>query len=145
MTLPDLPTTPDTALLALRPQLATALPAASEPTIGDFLHRTLRPVLKLQNELLLLLVADFVREHHVAFAGQDAAARQRTVAEVLGRNVKLRYTVIGSIIGLFTQAEQQFYRQHRSEVNRRILELATQRVQSQLPALQEHIGTQAPV
>ncbi|UOQ72669.1 hypothetical protein [Hymenobacter cellulosilyticus] len=132
---PELPTSSDTALLALRPTLPTALTAEPEATAGDFLHRTLRPVLKLQNDLLLQLVADFVREHHVAFLTRSPADQLRTLAELLGRNVKLRYTIIGVVIGLFTRAEQAFYRQHRSEVNRRLMELATQRVQSQLPEL----------
>ncbi|UOQ53513.1 hypothetical protein [Hymenobacter cellulosivorans] len=131
----DLPTSTDIALLALRPVLPTALGAEPESTAGDFLHRTLRPVLKLQNELLLLLVADFLREHHVAFRTRDAAEQLRMITELLGRNVKLRYTIIGAVVGLFTRAEQEFYRQHRSEVNRRLLELATQRVNSQLPAV----------
>lgn len=125
----------DAALLALRPTILTQLPTETDSTTGDFLHRTLRPVLKLQNELLLLLVADFLREHHVAFAGRGTAEQKSQVAELLGRNVKLRYTVIGCVIGLFTQAEHTFYRLHRSDINRRLLELATQRVNSQLPAL----------
>lgn len=120
-----------TALLALRPLISAELPEVPTATVGDFLHRTLRPVLKLQNELLLLLVADFVREHHIPFQGASAAERERLLAELLTRNVKLRYTIIGTIIGLFTTAETAFYRRHRSELNRRLLELATQRVQSQ--------------
>lgn len=132
---PDLSTATDTALLALRPVLLTPLAAEPDSTAGDFLHRTLRPVLKLQNELLLLLVADFLREHHVAFRTREAAEQLRMVTELLSRNVKLRYTIIGVVIGLFTRAELEFYRQHRSEVNRRLLELATQRVNSQLPAV----------
>ncbi|TGE17814.1 hypothetical protein [Hymenobacter elongatus] len=132
---------PDEALLALRPHLTTPLPTEPDSTTGDFQHRTLRPVLKLQNELLLTIVADFIQEHHMAFIARDATEQHRTVAELLGRNVKLRYTIIGSIMGLFTRAEQDFYRQHRSELNRRILELATQRVQSQLAALAEILTT----
>ncbi|MCB2376372.1 hypothetical protein LGH70_02190 [Hymenobacter sp. BT635] len=132
---PDFPTPTDAALLALRPVLPMALPTEPESNTGDFLHRTLRPVLKLQNELLLTVIADFVREHHIAFAGRSTTEQQRQLAELLARNVKLRYTIIGCVMGLFTGPELAFYRQNRSEVNRRILELTTQRVQSQLAAL----------
>ncbi|TGE21742.1 hypothetical protein E5K00_15835 [Hymenobacter aquaticus] len=140
---PETSTPTDAALLALRPVLPAAAPAEPEATVGDFLHRTLRPVLKLQNELLLAVVADFLREHHVIFAGRSPAEQHRQVAELLARNVKLRYTIIGSIIGLFTSAERRFYRQHRPEVSRRILELATQRVQSQLATVAE-LATTGP-
>ena len=121
---------PDAALQALRP-LVAAETAATAATAGDFLHATLRPVLKLQNPLLLAVVADFVRDHHVPLASAASADRLRLLAELLGRNTKLRYTVVGLITGLFTTDEMGFYRQHRPELNRRLLELATRRVQDQ--------------
>lgn len=121
----------DAALLALRPQLPQVLPASGDATPADFLHHTLRPLLKLQNELLLTVVADFVRDHHIALAAASTTEQERLLAELLTRNTKLRYTVIGVMCGLFTSAELAHYRQHRSELNRRLLELATRRVQDQ--------------
>ena len=129
-------TRPDVALLALRPAVATT-PASGDATAGDFLHHTLRPVLKLQNEPLLAVVADFVRDHHVPLAASAPADQLRLLTELLTRNVKLRYTVIGLISGLFTGAELDFYRQHRPELNRRLLELAVRRVQDQVAAVVE--------
>lgn len=126
---------PDTALQALRPAVATETAAAPAATPGDFLHATLRPILKLQNPLLLAVVADFVRDHHVPLPSADPADRLRLLAELLGRNTKLRYTVVGLITGQFTTAEMAFYRQHRPELNRRLLELATRRVQDQAAAV----------
>jgi hypothetical protein len=120
----------DAALLALRPVLAVA-PATGDATAGDFLHHTLRPVLKMQNELLLAVVADFVRDHHVPLATASVPDQQRLLTELLTRNVKLRYTVIGIVSGLFTSDELEYYRQHRPELNRRLLELAVRRVQDQ--------------
>lgn len=129
-----------TALLALRPAISAELPETPTSTVGDFLHRTLRPVLKLQNELLLLIVADFVREHHIPYQGASSYEQERLVTELLTRNVKLRYTIIGIISGLFTPAETAFYRQHRAELNRRLLELATQRAQDQVTTIAEFIA-----
>lgn len=127
-------TRPDAALLALRPAVSTA-PASGDATSGDFLHHTLRPILKLQNDLLLAVVADFVRDHHVPLAAASATDQQRLLTELLTRNVKLRYTVVGLICAMFTTAELDFYREHRSELNRRLLELAVRRVQDQAEAV----------
>lgn len=119
----------DAALLALRPLVAAAPTApADAATVGAFLHTTLRPVLKLQNDRLLAAVADFVRDHHIVLVPTD---QQHQLAELLARNTKLRYTVVGLVTGLFTSAEYAFYRQHRPELNRRLLELAQQRVLDQ--------------
>ena len=120
---------PDAALLALRPHVPTE-PAAptDDSTVGAFLHATLRPVLKLQNDLLLTVVADFLRDHHIALLPTD---QQHQLAELMARNTKLRYTVVGLISGLFTTAEYAFYRANRAELNRRLLDLAQQRVLNQ--------------
>ena len=118
---------PDAALLALRPAVP-ADPADAADTVGAFLHATLRPVLKLQNDLLLAVVADFVRDHHIVLRPTD---QQHQLTELLGRNTKLRYTVVGLVTGLFTAPEYAYYRQHRPELNRRLLELAQRRVLDQ--------------
>ncbi len=118
---------PDAALLALRPVVPTETTDA-EGTVGYFLHATLRPVLKLQNPLLLAVVADFVRDHHIVLRPTD---QHHQLTELLGRNTKLRYTVVGMITALFTAEEYAVYRQHRAELNRRLLEMALRRVLDQ--------------
>ncbi|MDO7874945.1 hypothetical protein Q5H93_09395 [Hymenobacter sp. ASUV-10] len=123
-----------TALLALRPIIATADTSEADTPAGLFLHATLRPVLKLQNDLLLLLVADFVRDHHIRLA-PNATEQQRQLTELLARNTKLRYTIVGLVTGQFTTAEYAFYRPHRAELNRRLLELAQRRVLDQTTAV----------
>ena len=126
---------PDAALQALRPLVPTepATPADAT-TVGAFLHATLRPVLKLQNDLLLAVVADYVRDHHITLRPTD---QQQQLTALLGRNTKLRYTVVGLITGQLTTAEYAFYRQHRPELNRRLLELAQRRVLDQAAAVAE--------
>ncbi|GAB2771982.1 hypothetical protein HNQ93_000698 [Hymenobacter luteus] len=126
----------DAALLALRPPVSISLPEdAPADTVGSFLHLTLRPVLKLQNLRLLAAVADFVHDHRIAFVGAGPREQERVVAELLTRNTKLRYTIVGLVTGLFTEAETAFYRLHRAELNRRLLELAVRRAQDQTEAL----------
>ncbi|MDO7848420.1 hypothetical protein Q5H92_18790 [Hymenobacter sp. M29] len=122
---------PDAALLALRP-LVPIETTDAEGTVGAFLHTTLRPVLKLQNDLLLAVVADFVRDHHIALRPTD---QHHQLAELLGRNTKLRYTVVGLITGQFTTEEYAFYRPHRAELNRRLLEMTLRRVLDQADAV----------
>lgn len=122
---------PNEALLALRPLIPTETTDA-HGTVGAFLHATLRPVLKLQNDLLLAVVADFVRDHHITLRPTD---QHHQLTELLSRNTKLRYTVVGLISGQFTTNEYAFYRQHRAELNRRLLEMAQRRVLDQATAV----------
>ena len=122
---------PDAALLALRPLVPTETTDADGP-VGAFLHATLRPVLKLQNDLLLAVMADFVRDHHITLRPTD---QHHQLTELLGRNTKLRYTVVGLITGQFTAEEYAFYRPQRAELNRRLLEMALRRVLDQASVL----------
>lgn len=129
--------TRDAALMALRPPI-DGVPAYETPqTVGDFLHHTLRPLLKLQNKLLVITFTDYVQDHHIPLAQRSPTEQQRLLTDLLARNVKLRYTLVGLIVALFTDAENTFYRQHRAELNRRLIEMATHRLLDQLPALHQ--------
>ncbi|WP_400193321.1 hypothetical protein [Hymenobacter sp. B81] len=120
------------ALLALRPTVTAAPPAGPADA---FLHGTLRPVLKLLNHRLLLLTADFCRDYRLPLASAAPADRQRLVLELLQRNSRWQQTAVGMVTGLLTDAEYDYFRQHRAEASRRLLELLRQRIVSQLPEL----------
>jgi len=123
---------PDAALLALRPAVPGQPAAIPTPdTVADFQQQVLRPLLKLQNEPLLALVADFAQDFRLPLAGTTAEARRQLLAELLGRNVRLRAIITGLVRGHFTAAELTFFRAHRPELTRRLLDLATERVLSQ--------------
>lgn len=120
---------PDAALLALRPAIAgQPAPLPAPDTVADFQHQVLRPLLKLQHPVLAALLTDFARDYRLPdpTTHPTEAARQRH--ELLTRNTRLRATLTGAIVGLLTAPELAFYQQHRNELNRRLLELAVERL-----------------
>ncbi|WP_022821936.1 hypothetical protein [Hymenobacter norwichensis] len=117
------PSCPDAALLALRPTIAIAS-ATGNATPANFLRYTLWPLLKLQNETILAVVADFMLAHH--------ADKQRQLTELMTCNLKLRYISIGVVSDLLTTAERSYHRQHCAHLNRRLLELSLRQVQCQV-------------
>lgn len=120
---------PDAALLALRPAIADQPPALPTPTtVADFQHQVLRPLLKLQHPVLLAVVADFAADYRLPLAGAAPEAQVRRLTELLSRNARLRATLTGLVVGQLTTDELAFFRQHRPELTRRLLDLATQRV-----------------
>ena len=121
----------EAALLALRPAIAGQPAAIPTPTtVADFLHQVLRPVLKFQHEVLLATVVDFAHDYHLPLATASPAEAAQMLTELLARNTRLRATLVGLAVGLLTGPELAFYRQHRAELNRRLLDLATERVRS---------------
>jgi hypothetical protein len=122
----------DAALLTLRPPVAAELAPEAAATPDDFQHRTLRPVLKQLNGHLLRLVADTSRDYRLPLATASAADQQRLLQELLQRNSRLQHTITGMATGLLTASEYAYYRRHRPELNRRLLQLVQQRVLTQL-------------
>ncbi|HET9502800.1 MAG TPA: hypothetical protein VFO93_04625 [Hymenobacter sp.] len=128
---------PDAALLALRPAIAGQPAAIPTPTaVADFQHQVLRPLLKLQHPVLLATVADFAHDYRLPLARPDTEL-SAALTELLTRNARLRATLTGLVVGHFTQEELAFYRPHHNELNRRLLDLAQQRVLSSLAELRE--------
>ncbi|WP_460585634.1 hypothetical protein [Hymenobacter arcticus] len=134
------PTRADAALLALRPAIAGQPAAIPTPaTVADFQHQVLRPVLKLQHAVLLATVADFAHDYHLPLAAAEPAEATRLLTELLARNTRLRATLVGLVVGMLTQPELAFYRLHRPELNRRLLDLAEQRVLTSLDGLPAYL------
>ena len=118
--------------LQLRPVVltqATTLPAET------FLHETLRPVLKLQNELFLAIIRHFIGKRKINFQGMDHAQRLQQISHSIAKDNRLRGLVFGCVIGQFTEAELSFYLNHESEINRRITHLLVERIQTQMEVL----------
>jgi hypothetical protein len=115
---------PDAALLALRPAIAGQPAAIPTPgTVADFQH-----------EVLLATVADVAHDYHLPLAAAPTETT-RPLTELLTRNTRLRATIVGLVVGLLTRPELAFYRQHRPELNRRLLDLAEERVLTSIPEL----------
>ena len=130
----------DLVLLSLRPAIAGQPPALPTPTtVADFQHQVWRPLLKLQHTVLLAMVIDFAHDYRLPLTTPDLELAT-TFGELLARNTRLRATLTGLVVGLLTQPELAFYRQHRSELNRRLLDLAQQRVLSSLGEVRQLAG-----
>ncbi len=128
----------DAALLALRPQVDAA-PEAAVSEVEAFLHRTLRPVLKLQNAPLLALVAADLRKRvpgFAAFAPDDA--RERLVS-TLKADARLKRVLLGLVLGMLTTDELAFALENDAEVRRRVMLLVVERVRSQAEAVQARV------
>ena len=123
----------DRALLALRP----AIDAETEGVgaMEAFQNQTLRPILKLQNELLLALVASYLHKYHGPFGRLPHPQLGALVTDLLKKNERLKRTLTGLVAGLFTEPEFRFFLDHEAEATRRLTSLLLQRVGDQLGAL----------
>ncbi len=125
----------DTGLLALRPAAQADLTADAEHSPGHFLHATLRPVCKLQNELLLHLFRQYIHKTKDTFRQLSPAKRLEFIAHSIRRDQRFRSLLFGIVIGHFTEAEWRIFAAQEQELSRRLSELLIQRLSDQVEQL----------
>ena len=123
-------TSRDRALLSLRPSV-DAEPDAAATEVEAFLHRTLRPALKLQNDALLALVASDVAKRVPGFSRFAPDDRREHLRTTLRRDSRLKRVLLGVVLGVLTADELAFALDHEAEVRRRVVALLVERVDSQ--------------
>ena len=119
-------------LLAIRPNLNSLDKDLNTKEIETFQNDVLRPILKFQNDLLLQIFIDYVKQYKGVFFKLSNHEKMSYIQEALSANQRLRSLILGTIVGLFTLEDYSYYRLNLSELNKRIVSLVIKRLQSQL-------------
>ena len=126
-------------LLAIRPNLNSLDKDLNTKEIETFQNDVLRPILKFQNDLLLQIFIDYVKQYKGVFFKLSNHEKMSYIQEALSANQRLRSLILGTIVGLFTLEDYIYYRLNLSELNKRIVALVIKRLQSQLEFLSNKI------
>lgn len=97
-----------------------------------FQNKTLRPILKLQNELVLVVFNSYIKHQKGAFFKLDDEKKCDYVQNALQKDVALKNQCKGIVIALFTSEEYDKYSQHTTAINKRITSLVIERINSQI-------------
>lgn len=124
----------DTALLALRPKISSD--ATTTSSAETFQNQTLRPILKLQNDLLLSLFRHYLTKRKQLgpddrFAKLGATEQETYIDHTIRTDLKFRNLLVGTVIGQFSADEWAVFLVDESELTRRLGNMLTQRIQSQ--------------
>lgn len=119
--------------LSLRPEVPTDPSAESMAEL--FQNDTLRPILKMQNDLILQIYKHFLIKRKVKFEGMSVPQRSNWIANSVSKDNRLRGLLLGMVIGQFTKQELDKFIEMESEIRRRMTNLLVQRIQSQMKTL----------
>ncbi|MFT7034169.1 MAG: hypothetical protein ACJA2S_002679 [Cyclobacteriaceae bacterium] len=128
--------TRDTSLILLRPEIPSAKITAMMSDDEYFQNTTLRPVAKLQNDLLIEVFKNYVRKHKNVFYGLSIEKRLDYVENAIHKDMKFRNSLKGIIIGQFTIQEYEIYTQNSSALNKRMMNLVKERIKSNIQLLE---------
>ena len=123
-----------TLLKSIRPKIDIDNTKSTDLEI--FQSVSLRPILKLQNEIILALINNFLAEHKVIVKNLTETKKIERIHDIFKNNIQQKQMLFGVIIGHFTHEEFMFYNQNKKEVTKRIITMLLERVCSQLEKVQ---------
>lgn len=128
--------TRDRALLAIRPEIPSAIINAATSSEEFFQNKTIRPIAKLQSYLLVEVFKNYVRKHKNVFYDLTIEKRLDYIENAIHKDTKFRNSLKGIIIGQFTVDEYLLYTNNSSALNKRMMNIVKERLKSNIQLLE---------
>lgn len=97
-----------------------------------FQNQTLRPILKLQNDLFLAVFTNQISKHKNDFYKLSVEKKLLYIENVIQKDIKFRNSLKGMVISLFSLDEYAEYIQNSSSLNKRMMNMLIERLKSQV-------------
>lgn len=131
--------TRDLNLLNLRPEILSAKLNDSMSFEERFQNTTLRPIIKLQSNLLFEVFKNYITKHKNVFYELSLEKRIDYIENAIHKDMKFRNSVKGMIIGQFTCDEYVLYIQESSALNKRMMNIVKDRLLNNIQVFDNHI------
>jgi len=92
-------------------------------------NEVIRPIIKMQNNLLVVLFQNYIKKRKVDFTNAKSEKQKEIINTVLTNDVNFKNILLGCIVGHFSTGELIFYTNNTSELKRRIIQIVKQRLQ----------------
>ena len=102
-----------------------------------FQNRTLRPILKMQNNLLIQVFINYAVKQKNVFFSLTPEKKMMYIENVIQRDIQFRNSLKGRIIALFTLEEYAEYIRISSSLNKRMMNMLVERLKSQLQVIEQ--------
>lgn len=116
-----------TDLLNIRPELSNVTVFETMSNDERFQNTTIRPVIKLQHDLLIEVFKNYVAKHKNVFYELSLQKQIDYIENAIHKDMKFRNSIKGMIIGQFTVEEYTIYIQNSSDLNKRIMNIVKER------------------
>jgi hypothetical protein len=121
----------DILLLELRGNTIGTINEQSSPE-ELFQNKTLRPILKLQNDLFVEVFSNYAVKQKGLFFTLSPEKKMAYIENTIQRDIKFRNSLKGMVIGMFTVQEYANYIQNSSNLNKRMMNMLIERLKSQV-------------
>lgn len=118
---------------SIRPTLNLAAEGVEE----NFQNVVLRPILKLQHEILLLVLANYLKKQKLDIHNTSNEKLANSIDGIVSKNNAFKNQLLGIVIGQFTSDEFKKYEIQSSEFNKRIFGMTKKRYTDSLEEIRE--------
>jgi hypothetical protein len=123
--------TRDELLLKVRENII-GIVSESSSSEEKFQNETLRPILKLNNDLFIESFRNYIDKHKNDFYSLSVENKLAFIENAIKRDIKYRNTLKGIVLAWFTMIEYKNYTTNSSNLNKRIMTLVIERLKSQV-------------
>ena len=113
---------------SIRPIIKNISNTVNQSQEERFQNKVLRPILKLQHELLLLFFESHTLKKKVVFAELSILKKKALIDEIFKKDSQFKIELRGLIIGHFAIDEYLEYQKMTAEINKRIMSMANERL-----------------
>lgn len=121
----------------IRPEIPKAKINDEMSLEEHFQNSTLRPIIKLQNPLLIAVFKNYILKRKNVFYNLTIDKKQHYIENALQKDMNFSNSIKGMVIGQFTVAEYEMYITHKSALNKRIINLVKERLVNQIQLFEQ--------
>jgi hypothetical protein len=119
-------------LLKIRPKIKKVKDFPNMSDDERFQNETIRPILKLQNPLFILVFKNYIEKRKRVFYDLSLDKKMIYIESSIVKDQNFHNSLKGIIIGHFTVAEYQQYILHFYSLNKRMMNMLIKRLQNQI-------------
>ena len=117
-----------TNLKSIRPVISSALVNDSMSDGEQFQNATLRPIIKMQNHLLVVVFKNYISKRKNVFFDLSLPKQLSYIENAIQKDMKFRNSLKGMVIGQFTVEEYEIYIKDSSALNKRMMNIVKERL-----------------
>lgn len=101
-------------------------------SIESFQNTTLRPIIKMQHDLLIASFKNYLHKRKIDLSNSSQDQKLQRIERIFSKDINYKNISLGYIIGHFSLEEFEFYVKNSSEMNKRIVKIIQKRIQDSL-------------
>ncbi|MBK7010752.1 MAG: glyoxalase [Saprospiraceae bacterium] len=119
-------------IIQLRPNIETIAESAESSVLEFFQNKTIRPILKLQNQVLIEAFKGLNRQKVATYSRMADIQKREWLRNMLSKDAIARNVILGIVLGMMTSDELGFFFDHEKECRQRIMDMVAERLASQV-------------